>query len=69
MNRTMFTSVPIVILRNVSDQGYLITLVTRVYWKTNVFITTVGTATPPEWKMGEYSPLTFRLQSPDNECV
>jgi hypothetical protein len=31
-------------------------LVTSVYWKTNVFLTTVGTATPPGGKMGEWSP-------------
>ena len=35
----------------------LITLVTSIYRKTNVFLTTVGTATPPEGKMGEWSPL------------
>jgi hypothetical protein len=32
---------------------HLITLVTSVYRKTNVFLTTVGTATPPGGKMGE----------------
>ena len=35
---------------------HLITLVTSVYRKTNVFLTTVGTATPPGGKMGEWSP-------------
>ena len=40
---------------------HLITLVTSVYRKTNVFLTTVGTATPPggkmgEWSIGEHSP-------------
>ena len=36
---------------------HLITLVTSVYRKTNVFLTTVGTAMPPGGKMGEWSPL------------
>jgi hypothetical protein len=36
---------------------HLITLVTTVYRKTSVFLTTVGTATPPGRKMGEWSPL------------
>ena len=58
---------PTVILRNVSDQGHhvgndiaiLITLVTSVYRKTNVFLTTVGTVTPPDGKRGEWSPLWY----------
>jgi hypothetical protein len=32
-------------------------LVTSVYRKTNVFLATVGTATPPGWKVGEWSTL------------
>ena len=47
---------------------HLITLVTSVYRKTNVFLTTVGTATPPGGEMGEWSPfivLGCALQSFD----
>jgi hypothetical protein len=36
---------------------HLITLITSVYRKTNVFLITVGTATPSGGKMGEWSPL------------
>ena len=39
---------------------HLITLVTSVYRKTNVFLTTVGTATPPGGEMGEWSPYACR---------
>ena len=38
---------------------HLITLITSVYRKTNVFLITVGTATPPGGKMGEWSPLQY----------
>jgi len=37
----------------------LITLVKSVYLKTNVFVTTVGTVTPPDGKRGEWSPLIY----------
>ena len=69
----MFTSVlsivqavPTVILRNAFRSRtprrycHLITLVTSVYRKTNVFLTTVSTATPPGGKMGEWSPLKIK---------
>jgi hypothetical protein len=44
---------------------HLITLVTSVYRKTNVCLTTVGTGTPPGGKMCEGSPLekTTRLKN------
>ena len=38
----------------------MITLVTSVYRKTNVFVTTVGTVTPPEGKRDKYCPLLCR---------
>ena len=45
---------------------HLITLATSVYRKTNVFLTTVGTAVPPGEKMDEWSPLICSLDNASN---